>query len=227
MSKAATSKRAGRATGATNGRASGAGAAGRSRAGGKKSRAKSSTPRTPERWLGIPSFPDYEASSKGRIRRAVGAAGTREGRVLSPRLVNGYLRVDLRKKVEVRKRKQKKGKRFYVTVLTGESFNKGVAGLVAETFLRPCPEGKLVTHKDGNRTNNWPENLEYVTRSAATKARMPSRNSQAKLTPVNVRRIRRLYEDDGWSGADIARAYDISVSAALSAAQGKTWKEVV
>lgn len=207
MSKGSTTKRASRKTGATNRRAAGTRAAGGSRTSGKKPRGKAPAKRAPERWLAIPSFPDYEASSYGRIRRAVGAAGTREGRVLSPRLVNGYLRVDLRKK--------------------GSSYNKGVAALIAETFLGKCPKKKLVTHKDGKRTNNRPENLEYLTRSESVKARMPSRNSQAKLTPVNVRRIRRLYEEEGWSGADIAREYDISVSAALSAAQGKTWKEVV
>ena len=207
MSKSATTKRTSRKAGATNGRAAGTRAAGRSRQSAAKPRAKAQGKSAAERWLAILSFPDYEASTHGRIRRANGAAGTREGRILNPRLVNGYLRVDLRKK--------------------GASYNKGVAALIAETFIGKCPKKKLVTHKDGKRNNNCPSNLEYVTRSESVKARMPSRNSQAKLTPGNVRRIRRLYEEEGWSGADIAREYDISVSAALSAAQGKTWKEVV
>lgn len=136
------------------------------------------------------------------------------GRLLTPRTVRGYLRVDLRRK--------------------GENFNKGMASLVAAAFLGKPPtyrdadgqrRPKLVTHRDGDRENNTPRNLAYVTRSESVCARMPSRNSQAKLTPAKVRTLRRLYVD-GWSGADLARRYHISVSAALSAAQGKTWKDV-
>jgi hypothetical protein len=159
-----------------------------------------------ERWRVIPSFPDYEASTAGRVRRANGAAGTQEGRLLKPRIVRGYLRVDLRRK--------------------GASFNKGVASLVAETWKGKCPKDELVTHRDGDRHHNMASNLVYVTRSESVKARMPELNSQAKLSPVQVRAIRRQYKR-GMSGADLARKYDISISAALSAAQGKTWAGVV
>lgn len=202
MPKHRTSKRFHRATHAPRRRAALAPPPGRPRA---------RTPHVPapslpgERWRIIPAFPDYEASTAGRIRRANDAAGTREGRLLKPRIVRGYLRVDLRRR--------------------GASFNKSVAALVAQTWKGRCPRAQLVTHRDGDRHNNVVTNLAYATRSASVKARMPELNSQAKLAPAQVRVLRRLYKR-GMSGADLARKYDISISAALSAAQGKTWTGV-
>ena len=214
MATTKTKKRSSRKAGKTKRRGTGAGPAGRSRPRAQRPGAKSAGKPARECWLTIPSFPDYESSNCGRIRRKNGAAGTQAGRILKPRFVRGYLRVDLRKK--------------------GENYNKGVASLVAETFIGKPPkykdaEGrskpKLITHSDGNRDHNWPGNLVYLTRPESVRARMPARNSQAKLTPGKVKTLRKLYAG-GWSGADLARRYDVSVSAALSAAQHKTWKDV-
>lgn len=45
--------------------------------------------------------------------------------------------------------------------------NKGVMihHLVAHVVLGPRPEGLVINHKDGIKTNNRPENLEYVTQA--------------------------------------------------------------
>ena len=218
MSKRKTAKRVGRKSGTAQRRGTGSSSARRPRSRANKQTAKDAAShaahRKRERWVSIASFPDYEASNHGHIRRANGAAGTQEGRVLKPRVVRGYLRVDVRKK--------------------GASYNKGVANLVAEAFIGKPPtyrnaEGvrkpKLITHVDGDRNNNAVGNLLYRTRSESVRARMPARNSQAKLTPAKVRSLRKDY-GKGMSGADMGRKYGISVSAALSAAQGKTWKDV-
>lgn len=133
--------------------------------------------------------------------------------------------MDLRKQVSVVHRRRRKGQVVVTREREGQSFNKSIAALVAETWKGKCPRDLLVTHRDGDRYNNAPANLLYTTRAESVRARMPALNSQAKLTPDHVRRIRRLYRE-GWSGAAIARKYHISISAALSAAQGKTWKGV-
>lgn len=44
-------------------------------------------------------------------------------------------------------------------------YDKGrrVHSIVASVFLGERPKDKVVNHKDGNKVNNVPENLEYIT----------------------------------------------------------------
>lgn len=92
-----------------------------------------------EEWRIVPGFPKYEASSLGRIRRLTG------------------------------KRTKKRHKWIYYYYgyrkNTGYFFvgKKAVHDLVTAAFIGPKPPGKQVNHKDGVKTNNVPENLEYVT----------------------------------------------------------------
>lgn len=87
----------------------------------------------------------YEVSNTGRIRRAAPGRSTWVGRELKAQLIpNGYLHV--------------------MPVINGKNRNMYVHHLVSEAFLGPCPEGYEVNHRDGNKTNNQADNLEYVTR---------------------------------------------------------------
>jgi hypothetical protein len=89
-----------------------------------------------ETWRPIPSWPNYEASSLGRIRNA------RTLRVLTP-----FLDRDRR----------------YAVELPGRS-KRRVHLLVAETFHGPRPEGLLTRHLNDDRLDNRPENLAYGTK---------------------------------------------------------------
>lgn len=108
-----------------------------------------------EEWRSVAGFEGlYEVSDQGNVRRSGKAAqhgngyggGARLGRVLKPQVVNGgYLVVQLWQDGRPR------------TCL--------VHSLVAVAFLGSMPEGQEVNHKNGNKLDNTPGNLEYLTRS--------------------------------------------------------------
>jgi len=85
-----------------------------------------------------------------------GYAADRDGRIINPR---GVIL------------KQHKGHvnhkaTFYMKVSAcreGEKKCHGVHQLVADAWLGPCPDGMEVDHKDFDKANNRPSNLEYVT----------------------------------------------------------------
>jgi hypothetical protein len=96
-----------------------------------------------EEWLSIPSFPDYQASSLGRIR----SHRRKNVRLMSasPCSDYGYLAVCLRADTP-------RGKKTVT-----------VHSLVAEAFHGLRPDGLEVRHLNGH--DNRPENLEYGTHS--------------------------------------------------------------
>lgn len=76
-----------------------------------------------------------------------------------------------------------------------------VHSLVALAFIGPRPDGKQVNHIDGDKQNNAPSNLEYVTQSENmrhafdTGLYVPKRGEEhcnAKLTSRQVVSIRRI-----------------------------------
>lgn len=96
-------------------------------------------------WRDVPGYEGlYEVSDEGDVRsvRRSGASGG----FMSPHNNKGYLRVGLRKNGEAQKK-------FFVH------------RLVAEAFLPPVPGKHFVNHKDGDKRNNKPDNLEWCTTS--------------------------------------------------------------
>ena len=90
-----------------------------------------------EQWKQITGFENYEISSLGRARRS------KDKRLIKPKNeFHGYLEYRL----------VKNGKRHF----------KKVHRLVAIAFI-PNPDGlETVNHKDGDKTNNSVENLEWL-----------------------------------------------------------------
>lgn len=87
----------------------------------------------------IPGFPQYSATTDGRIWSSKGG-----GRYLRPAIDrNGYLRVS--------------------PCLNGKAYSRPVHALVALAFLGPRPDGEEIRHLDGDPSNNCVENLRYGT----------------------------------------------------------------
>jgi hypothetical protein len=88
-----------------------------------------------ERWKTIPDFPNYEASTDGRVRNV-------NGKILTPlKAGTGYQKVILR------------GKQLYIH------------RLVASAWIGSIPDRWEVNHLNSNRTDNRAANLEICTRS--------------------------------------------------------------
>ena len=94
---------------------------------------------------------------------------------------------------------------------------------------------KQINHKNGNRGDNRPENLEAVTpRMNVRHARdvlgakhgvRGARNHKAKLTPTTVSFVR-LRLSNGETQSRVARAYGVSQPVISNVASGRTWKGV-
>lgn len=101
-----------------------------------------------EIWKPIPFLGGcYEASDHGRIRRAIAGKRTRVGRVRAlQKNQSGYLHC------------------VVYTGPTGKPRDLRVHVAVAHAFLgAPVGDKRCVNHKDGDKTNNHPGNLEWCT----------------------------------------------------------------
>lgn len=99
-----------------------------------------------EIWKPVPDYEGlYSISNMGRVRREAGGKRTFRGRILKPLLRMGYLRVFLYR--------------------LGEKGSKKLTihCLVADVFLSKQSHHEEVNHKNGVKTDNRAENLEWVT----------------------------------------------------------------
>src|SRR5690606_18070912 len=106
-----------------------------------------------EEWRPIPGHPGYEASSHGRVRSV-------------DRIVQRSRSSPMRVKGTVLKPSANDTGHQWVNIGgTGGHPKRYIHRLVAMTFLGECPDGMEVRHRNGDPTDNRPENLTYGTRS--------------------------------------------------------------
>lgn len=135
-----------------------------------------------ERWLHIPGYPGYEASSRGRVRSTEAAPVYK-----------------MRRKPSVRKGRTFWGYPTTTVLVFNPEYGRptvktiGIHILVAAAFHGVRPTGLQVDHIDGNTSNSRPENLEYVTPAENTR-RAHARRKALGIKPDPVRRlVRRLH----------------------------------
>lgn len=107
--------------------------------------------------------------------------------------------------------------------------NKGtvlyIHDIVAQVFIGPRPEGLVINHKDGIKTNNDPLNLEYVPQrynilhALGTGLYNPGEHAK-KLTSEQVIEIRQKLLE-GERNCDLAQEYSISNTTISEIKHGK------
>lgn len=126
------------------------------------------------------------------------------------------------------------GYRRFALSCSGKQVSRFAHRLVLEAFVGPCPEGMEGCHKDRNPANNRLDNLRWGTPKSnqADKRRHGTvaageRHGSAKLSPEEVREIRRLYATACFSSRQLAKRFKVSQHQILMVIWRKHWAHVV
>ena len=171
-----------------------------------------------EEWREVPGYEGYySVSDRGNVRRDKQSRGAIAGRVMTAKLsTNGYYHVDLSRNDEKR--------RFRIH------------RIVASAFLGVSPFPKaVINHKDGNKQNNVPENLEWCTSKENNRHAMEAgltrhvgspgeKNGRAKLTETQVRIIRSLHGKI--SSNRLAALCNVARSLIQRIQKGEAWSHI-
>jgi hypothetical protein len=163
-----------------------------------------------EQWRPVVGFPDYMVSDQGRVK----SLKFNREKILKQRIgTNGYPQVVLYKE--------------------GKFYRKEVHRLVAEAFLG-IPEDKLeVNHRNGVKTDNSLENLEWLSHAENIRHAdeiglrniKGEKHPRAKLTTEEVLQIREMLVE-GVPPSEIAEIFNISVSSIYDIKSGRSWSHV-
>ena len=168
-----------------------------------------------EVWKDIPGYEGYyQVSDSGRVRRVKPITNTWKGKILSFELTTGYPRVMLSR--------------------PGTRKHHLIHELVMLSFVGQRPRGHHINHKDGNKVNNHPDNLEYVTpkendrhsREILGNHTKGEANGYSKLTKTQVIQIRKLYASGDFSQRKLASILNVSQRLIWNIVNHHAWKHV-
>jgi hypothetical protein len=154
-----------------------------------------------EIWKTIKDRPNHEVSTLGNVRSKL------TGKTMRP--VND-------------------GQGYWMVCLCYEGKGKTyrIHRLVMRTFVGEYPKGFFINHKNGVKTDNQLENLEYVTPKENIRHAIGlGLHSTGKLSADDVRQIHRLLAD-GRKGVDIAKLFSISPQQVSHIKRGDCWTDI-
>ncbi len=165
-----------------------------------------------ERWRNVAFAKGlYEVSNLGRVRR------TDKGNLLTATAhTAGYSRVCMS--------------------VGGKPYTRLVHILVAEAFLGMRPKGHDVNHKNGIKTDNHVDNLEYLSRKQhefhtahvlnRQRSVVGEAHGNARLSEGQVRAIHAQYCTGKYTMKEIAREYDVTLTCISSIVNGYSWSHL-
>ncbi len=161
-----------------------------------------------ESWKVVPETDGlYEASTLGGIRR--------DGKLIKPHT------------------HRRTGYQYCSISIHGKLFNRTIHRLIAKTFIHNPMNKEQVNHKNGIKTDNRVENLEWNTRSENQKHSIRTglrtakgtKNSQCKLDEISVRVIREAV-DAGYPNGHIAKYFKISPATICDISKRRSWLHI-
>ena len=179
--------------------------------------------RNHELWKSIKDFPEYQISNMGRIKsltrtiphKRTGIT-TVNGRILKQDNWGPYCLGSLSQK--------------------GKLYKFLVHLLVIQHFGDPKPSSKYqCNHADGDKSNNWDNNLEWMTPKENTqhsydmglnKGRKGEESPIAKLTDQKVKDIRSRYSNGEFTQKELAKFFKVCQSVIHDIVTYKSWKHI-
>ena len=170
-----------------------------------------------EVWKPVIGFENlYDVSNRGRVRSHHASTRNEWGKypiILSPGNVRGYRQVHLRK--------------------DGVGRSGLIHRLVAEAFIGapPTPEHE-VNHKNFDKSDNRPDNLEWITHAENTRysalviPRNRGETNHSKLTEAQVVEIRRRHATNEANFTQLAAEYGVALQTISAIVKRAKWKHV-
>lgn len=111
-------------------------------------------------------------------------------------------------------------------MMNGVTKNRSVHSIVARYFLGPRPKGMEINHKDGKKTNNRVENLEYVTGAENIRHCLDNGLYKTKLTRDQVKEIRRTFKQGRDTIVGFGARYGVHWTTISLILRRQRWKHV-
>lgn len=167
-----------------------------------------------EEWRDVAGYGGrYQVSNLGRVRslnrtivQSNGKTQARRGRLLKPRPTKaGYRQVHLYEE--------------------GAGANQYIHRLVLDAFVGSAPDGTECNHKDGDKTNNHVDNLEWVSHTENIRhAYDNGLCGAAKLSPEIAEMIRKVYALGQHTQEQIGQMFGINQQMTSNIVRGESWR---